>query len=150
MKTIANNKRAGFEYFLEQFFECGMVLEGWEVKGILAGKISLNEAYVRVIGQEVFLIGANITPVGHNVIFSGVDPTRTRKLLLNKSEIDKLIGKTQISGFTLVPVKVYYKNKRLKMEIALGKGKKQRDKREDKKLKDVKREIDRTMKNNVI
>ena len=124
-----------------------MVLEGWEVKGILAGKLSINEAYVRVIGEEVFLVGCTITPVGNNTAFTGVDPMRSRKLLLNKSEISKLIGKTQISGFTLVPVKVYYKNRRIKMEIALAKGKKLQDKREAKKTKDVERELRRAVKN---
>ena len=147
MKVLANNKNAGFQYFLETFYECGMVLEGWEVKGILAGKLSLNEAYVRVISEEVFLIGGTITPVGKNTAFTGVDPTRTRKLLLNKSEISKLIGKTQISGFTLVPVKVYYKNRRIKIEVALAKGKKLHDKREVKKTKDIERELRRVVKN---
>ena len=147
MKVLANNKNAGFQYFLETFYECGMVLEGWEVEGILAGKLSLNEAYVRVLGEEVFLVGCTITPVGKNTSFTAVDPMRSRKLLLNKSEISKLIGKTQISGFTLVPVKVYYKNRRIKMEIALAKGKKLQDKREAKKTKDVERELRRTVKN---
>lgn len=146
MKTITNNKRAGHEYFLEHFFECGMALEGWEVKGILAGKVSLNEAYVRVINEEVFLIGATVTPVGTSNAFTNVDPTRSRKLLLNRSEISKLIGKTQMAGYTLVPVKMIYKNRRIKLDIALAKGKKQHDKREVKKLKDVNREIDRAVK----
>lgn len=123
-----------------------MSLEGWEVKAILAGKISLNEAYVRVVKEEIFLIGCNISPVGNNVAFSNVDPTRTRKLLLHRSEIDKLIGKTQISGFTLVPIKVYYKNKRVKIEIALAKGKKQYDKRETQKNKDIDKELRRVVK----
>src|SRR5574343_490915 len=146
MKTLAQNRQAGHEYFLEHFFEGGLVLEGWEVKAILAGKISLNEAYVCVIKDEVFLIGCNITPVGQNTAFSNVDPTRTRKLLLRRSEIDKLIGKTQISGFTLVPIKGYYKNRRIKLEIALAKGKKLHDKRETKKNRDIDREIHRTVK----
>lgn len=146
MKSLAHNKNVGFEYFLEQFFECGMVLEGWEVKSILAGKLSLNEAYVRVLHEEVFLIGANITPIGNNTRFSNIDPIRTRKLLLHASEISKLIGKTQISGFTLVPVKAYYKNRKIKLEIALAKGKKRHDKREVIKLRDVDRELRRTIK----
>jgi len=146
MKTIANNKKASHEYFLQDFYECGLVLEGWEVKGILAGKVSLNEAYVRVLNEEVFLIGCNITPIGNNTKFTSLDPTRTRKLLLHKHQIDKLIGKTQISGLTLVPVKMYYKNRRVKLEIALAKGKKLYDKREDKKNREVDREIRRTVK----
>lgn len=146
MKTITTNKSAGHEYFLEQFYEGGLVLEGWEVKSILAGKVSLNEAYVRVLGDEVFLIGCNVTPVGQNTAFTNLDHTRTRKLLLHRNEIDKLIGKTQISGFTLVPIKLYYKNRRIKLEIALAKGKKLHDKRESKKNRDIDRELRRTMK----
>lgn len=146
MKILASNKSAGFEYFIQDTYECGIVLEGWEVKGILAGKISLNEAYVRVINEEIFLIGCNITSVGNNNKFINLDSTRTRKLLLHKHQIDKLIGKTQISGLTLIPIKMYYKDRRIKLEIALAKGKKLYDKRQDKKNRDVDREINKVMK----
>lgn len=146
MKILADNRQARFDYFLEDFFECGMVLEGWEVKAILAGKVSLNEAYVRIVREEVFLIGCNVSPIGNSNAFTNLDKTRSRKLLLNRSQIDKLVGKTQMSGFTLVPVKLYYKNKLIKMEIALAKGKKLYDKREDKKQQDADREIRRTVK----
>lgn len=146
MKILADNRQARFDYFLESFFECGVALEGWEVKAILAGKVSLNEAYVRVVRDEVFLIGCNVSPIGNSNAFTNLDTTRSRKLLLKRSEIDKLIGKTKVSGFTLVPVKLYYKNRLIKMEIALAKGKKQYDKREDKKQQDADREIRRTVK----
>ena len=146
MKILADNRQARFDYFLENFFECGVALEGWEVKAILAGKVSLNEAYVRVVRDEVFLIGCNVSPIGNSNAFTNLDTTRSRKLLLKRSEIDKLIGKTKVSGFTLVPVKLYYKNRLIKMEIALAKGKKQYDKREDKKQQDADREIRRTVK----
>lgn len=147
MKTLIDNKSSRFEYHLEEFFEAGLVLEGWEVKSLLSGRGSLNEAYVRVLGDEVALIGAHITPTSQHSKFSNLDPTRTRKLLLNRSEINKLIGKVQISGFTLVPVRLYYKDRRLKLEIALAKGKKLHDKRESIKKRDNEREIRQTMKN---
>ena len=124
------------------------MLEGWEVKSLLSGRGSLNEAYVRILGDEVALIGAHITPTSQYSKFSNLDPIRTRKLLLNRSEINKLIGKVQISGFTLVPVRLYYKNRRLKLEIALGKGKKLRDKREDIKKRDIDREVRQSIKSN--
>lgn len=147
MKTLIDNKSSRFEYHLEEFFEAGLVLEGWEVKSLLSGRGSLNEAYVRALGDEVALIGAHITPTSQYSKFSNLDPTRTRKLLLNRSEINKLIGKVQISGFTLVPVRLYYKDRRLKLEIALAKGKKLHDKRESIKKRDNEREIRQTMKN---
>ena len=124
------------------------MLEGWEVKSLLSGRGSLNEAYVRILGDEVALIGAHITPTSQYSKFSNLDPIRTRKLLLNRSEINKLIGKVQISGFTLVPVRLYYKNRRLKLEIALAKGKKLRDKREDIKKRDIDREVRQSIKSN--
>ena len=150
MKILMQNKKAGFEYSLEAFTECGLVLEGWEVKSILAGKASLNEAYVKVINEEVFLIGCHISPLGNNVKFTEVDPIRTRKLLLKRSEISKMIGKVQVAGFTLLPIKIYYKDRRIKIEIALGKGKKLFDKREDKKNSDLDRELKRSFKNSVL
>lgn len=146
MKMLANNRSVRHDYFLEAFFECGMVLEGWEVKGILAGKASINEAYVRIFGEEVFLIGCHIAAAGNITKFTTIDPTRSRKLLLHRSEISKLIGKTQATGFTLVPVQLYYKDNKIKMEIALAKGKKNYDKREDIKQKDADREVKRTIK----
>ena len=124
------------------------MLEGWEVKSLLSGRGSLNEAYVRILGDEVALIGAHITPTSQYSKFSNLDPIRTRKLLLNRGEINKLIGKVQISGFTLVPVRLYYKNRRLKLEIALAKGKKLRDKREDIKKRDIDREVRQSIKSN--
>lgn len=148
MKTLIDNKKSRFEYHLEEFFEAGIALEGWEVKSLLTGRGSLNEAYVRILGDEVALIGAHITPTSQYSKFSNLDPIRTRKLLLNRSEINKLIGKVQISGFTLVPVRLYYKNRRLKLEIALAKGKKLRDKRDDIKKRDIDREVRQSIKTN--
>ena len=118
MKTLIDNKKSRFEYHLEEFFEAGIALEGWEVKSLLTGRGSLNEAYVRILGDEVALIGAHITPTSQYSKFSNLDPIRTRKLLLNRSEINKLIGKVQITGLTLVPVRLYYKNRRFNLSIA--------------------------------
>ena len=148
MKTLIDNKKSRFEYHLEEFFEAGIALEGWEVKSLLTGRGSLNEAYVRILGDEVALIGAHITPTSQYSKFSNLDPIRTRKLLLNRSEINKLIGKVKITGLTLVPVRLYYKNRRLKLEIALAKGKKLRDKRDDIKKRDIDREVRQSIKTN--
>jgi SsrA-binding protein len=148
-KQLIDNKKVKFEYFTFDTFEAGLVLEGWEVKSILGGKASINESYVRVIGEEVFLVGCTVTPAVEYSKFSGCDPTRTRKLLLRRQEISKLIGKVKVSGFTIVPLRMIYKNKKIKLEIALAKGKKLVDKRNTVKERDVTRDIQRTMKNKV-
>lgn len=146
MKMLALNRSVTFDYEIETSLEAGLVLEGWEVKSIIAGKASINEAYVKIINNEIFLIGCTTTPVGALSKFANDEKNRTKKLLLKRSEIDRLNGKVQIAGFTLVPVKLYYKDKRIKLEIALAKGKKLHDKRNDLKMRDANRAIDNEMK----
>lgn len=146
MKVIANNKKAYFDFFISDTIEAGIVLEGSEVKSIRAGGISLNESYVKVIGNEVFLINAYIKPFEKASSFAP-DSKRTRKLLLNKNEILKLTQKVLEKGLTIVPLRVYLKGSLVKVEIGVGKGKKLYDKRETLKEKTVKREIETISKN---
>jgi SsrA-binding protein len=127
--SIADNKKAFHDYFIEEKFEAGLVLEGWEVKAIRAGRVQLKEAYVVVKNGAVYLIGCHISPLLTASTHIHPDPTRSRKLLLHASEINKLIGKTERSGFTLVPLDMHYVKGRIKLEIGLAKGKKQHDKR---------------------
>jgi SsrA-binding protein len=141
---ICNNKRARHEYFIEENFEAGMVLEGWEVKAVRAKKVSIEEAYVRVINGQIKLIGCHMTPPDSTISgFAHHDPTRTRDLLLNRREIDKLIGKVEIAGFTLVPLDLHFKKGRIKMQIGLAKGKKLHDKRQAAKERDMDRDARR-------
>lgn len=127
--SIADNKKAFYDYFIEERFEAGLVLEGWEVKAIRAGRVQLKEAYVVVKNAEVFLVGCHISPLLAASTHIHPDPTRTRKLLLRSEEIRKLIGKTERAGFTLVPLNLHFSKGRIKLEIGLAKGKKQHDKR---------------------
>ncbi len=143
--SIAQNKKAFHDYFIEERFEAGLVLEGWEVKAIRAGRVQLKEAYVIVKGAEVFLIGAHISPLASASTHIQADPTRSRKLLLHVEEIRKLIGKVERAGYTLVPLDLHYTRGRIKIEIGLAKGKKQHDKRDAEKDKDWKREQQRIM-----
>jgi len=143
--SIVQNKKAFHDYFIEERFEAGMVLEGWEVKSIRAGHVQIKEAYVVVKGAELFLIGCHITPLTAASTHVQADPTRTRKLLLHAEDIRKLIGKVQRAGYTLMPLDMHYKNGRVKLEIGLAKGKKQHDKREAEKEKDWKREQQRLL-----
>ncbi len=142
---IADNKKAIFNYFIEERFEAGMVLEGWEVKAIRAGRAQLKEAYVIVQGEALHLIGAHISPLPTASTHIHPDPTRTRKLLLHAAEINKLIGSVERAGYTMVPINLHYARGRVKLEIGLAKGKKQHDKRADEKDKDWKREQQRLM-----
>lgn len=144
---ITNNPRAYHDYFVEDKFEAGLVLEGWEAKAIRAGKVSIKEAYVMSRNNEVFVIGMHVTPLDTASTHEKHDNTRTRKLLLNKREIDKILGKTTISGYTVVPLNLYYSKGKIKIEIGLAKGKKQYDKRETEKQKDWTRDKERLMKN---
>lgn len=144
-KPLAQNRRASHDYFIEETYEAGLVLQGTEIKSIRAGKVNITDAHIRIIDGEAFIINMHISPYEQGNRFNH-DPTRTRKLLLHKSEIDKLIGRTQRQGYTLVPLKVYIKNGFAKLLIGLGKGKKKYDKREDLKQKQMKRDIDRAMK----
>lgn len=146
MKVIANNKKAYFDFFISDNTEAGIELKGSEVKSIRAGGISLNESYVRVVGNEIFLINAFIKPFEKSSSFVP-DSRRTRKLLLRKSEIAKLLQKVSEKGLTIVPLKVYLKGNLVKVDIGIGKGKKLFDKRETLKEKTAQREIESASKN---
>jgi SsrA-binding protein len=144
-KTIAVNRRAHHEYFVEQCLETGMVLQGWEVKSLRAGSVQLSESYVLLKDNAAWLIGCHITPLKMASTHILPDPTRTRKLLLNQRELNKLFGSVQREGYTLVPLKLYWKHNRAKLEIALVKGKKSHDKRESEKTHDWQREKQRLL-----
>ena len=146
--SIVQNRKATFDYFVEERFEAGMVLEGWEVKAIRAGRAQIKEAYVIVKNEELYLLGAHISPLPEASTHIHPDPVRTRKLLLHGDQIRKLIGKVQQRGHTLVALDLHFKKGRVKCEIGLAKGKKQHDKRETLKDKDWEREKDRLMKTN--
>ncbi len=146
--TIADNKKAFHDYFIEERFEAGMALEGWEVKAIRAGRVQLKESYVIVRQGEVYLFGAHISPLPTASTHIRPDPVRTRKLLLKAEEIKKLIGKVERAGYTLVPINLHYSKGRIKCEVGLAKGKKQHDKRDTTRERDVQREIQRAMKQN--
>ena len=146
MTSIAENRKAGFNYFIEERLEAGMVLEGWEVKAIRAGRVQLAEAYVIVRGAELFLIGAHISPLLAASTHITPDPVRTRKLLMHAREIEKLIGKVERAGYSLVPLDLHYVRGRVKLAVGLAKGKKQFDKRATEKEKDWKREKTRLLK----
>ena len=137
--SIVQNKKAFHDYFIEERYEAGIALEGWEVKAIRAGRAQLKEAYVIVSNGELFLIGAHVSPLPTASTHVQPDPTRTRKLLLNAAEISKLIGAVERAGYTLVPLDMHYTRGRVKLEIGLAKGKKQHDKREAEKERDWKK-----------
>ena len=145
--SIAQNKKAVFDYTIEERFEAGLVLEGWEVKSIRAGQVQLKEAYVIVRGGEIFLLNAHITPLKTASTHVKPEPTRTRKLLLRAEEIRKLIGKVERAGYTLVPLDLHYKAGRVKLQIGLAKGKKLYDKRATEKEREWQREKQRILKN---
>ncbi len=141
--SIAQNKKAFHDYFIEERFEAGIVLDGWEVKSIRGGRVNLKEAYVVVQGEEIFIIGCHISPLVTASTHVQPDPLRTRKLLLHAEEIRKLIIKVERAGYTLVPLDMHYKEGRIKLEVGLAKGKKQYDKRESEKERDWQREKQR-------
>lgn len=143
---IADNKKALFNYHIEERFEAGMVLEGWEVKSLRLGKVQLTDGYVVIRGGELFLIGCQINPLHTASTHVNPDNVRTKKLLLNKEEIRRLIGKVEQKGFTLVPLNLHWKNGKVKCEMALAKGKAEHDKRDTIKDREGKREIERAMK----
>ena len=143
--TIVENRKASHEYFIEERYEAGIALEGWEVKAIRAGRAQLKEAYVMVRGEEIFLIGAHISPLPAASTHVHPDPVRTRKLLLHAEEIRRLIGRVDRAGYTLVPLDLHYVRGRVKINIGLAKGKKQYDKRAAEKEKDWKREQQRLL-----
>lgn len=142
IKVVSTNKKARFEYFIQETFEAGLVLKGTEIKSIRNGQISLQEAYVRTDGKEIWLVGAHVAPYEHASAFQH-DPKRDRKLLMHKKEIRKLFDEIRIKGMTIVPIRVYLKGGKAKLEIGLAKGKKQYDKRESIKERDVERETSR-------
>ncbi|TMG95285.1 MAG: SsrA-binding protein SmpB [Betaproteobacteria bacterium] len=143
--TIVENRKASHEYFIEERYEAGVVLEGWEVKAIRAGRAQLKEAYVMVRGEEIFLIGAHISPLSAASTHVQPDPVRTRKLLLHAEEIRRLIGRVDRAGYTLVPLDLHYVRGRVKINIGLAKGKKQYDKRAAEKEKEWNREKQRLL-----
>ena len=144
--SITVNKKAFHDFFVEEKYEAGIALQGWEVKAIRAGRMNIKESYVVIRNGEIFLIGMHITPLASASTHVNPDPTRTRKLLLHDSEIMKLIGKVERAGYTLVPLDLHYTRGRIKLEVGLAKGKKQHDKRSDEQEKDSKREAQRAMK----
>ena len=144
--SIVDNRKALHDYSIEERFEAGLVLEGWEVKAIRAGRAQLKEGYVIVRGAELFLVGAHITPLPEASTHVKPDPTRTRKLLMHAAEIHKLIGKVERAGYTLVPLDLHYKGGRVKLSIGLAKGKKQYDKRATEKEREWQREKQRLLK----
>ena len=144
--SIIENRKAFHDYFIEERFEAGIVLQGWEVKAIRAGRAQLKESYVVVMDGEIWLLGMHISPLASASTHIHPDATRTRKLLLKQEEINKLIGKVEQRGYALVPINLHYKNGKIKLEFGLCKGKKQYDKRADAQEKDWAREKERLMK----
>ena len=143
--SIVANKKAFHDYFIEEKFEAGIVLQGWEVKAIRAGRANIKESYVVVRDGEVFVFGMHITPLLEASTHVNPDPTRTRKLLLHEKQISTLIGQVERAGYTLMPLDLHYQRGRIKLEIGLAKGKKQHDKRESEKERDWDREKARLM-----
>jgi SsrA-binding protein len=143
---IADNKKAAFNYAFEERHECGLVLQGWEVKAVRAGKVQLTEGYVVIREGELFLIGCLINPLRTASSHVPADSARTRKLLMHREEIRRLIGKVEQKGYTLVPINLHWKNGRVKCEVALAKGKAEHDKRDTIKDREGKREVERAMK----
>ena len=143
--SIVQNKKAFHDYFVEEKYEAGVVLEGWEVKSIRAGRVQIKEAYVIVRNGELFLIGCHISALPTASTHINPDPVRTRKLLLHAEEIERLIGRVERAGYTLVPLDMHYKAGKIKLEIGLVKGKKQHDKRESEKQKEWVRDKQRLM-----
>ncbi len=144
--TISLNKKARHDYFIEDRYEAGLSLEGWEVKSIRAGRIQINESYILLQNDEAFLFGANITPLPTASTHIKPDPTRNRKCLLHRTELNRLIGAVERKGYTLIPTALYWKHGLVKLEIGVAKGKKAHDKRAAEKERDWKREKQRLLK----
>lgn len=145
IKLIANNKKAYHDYFIEEEYEAGLVLHGTEVKSLRQGKCSIKEAYIMIDKGEAYVVGMNVSPYEHGNIFNK-DPLRTRKLLLHKAEIRKLIGQSAAPGYTIMPLQVYFKDGYAKIKIGLAKGKKLYDKRHDIAKRDIRREVEKEFK----
>lgn len=146
--TIAVNRKAHHEYSIEERYEAGVVLEGWEVKSLRAGRVQIDQSYVILKNNEAWLLGSQISPLLTASTHINPDPQRTRKLLLHERELSKLIGNVERKGFTLIPLKLYWKNNRVKLEIGLAKGKKLYDKRASEKNRDWERSKQRLLKTN--
>lgn len=146
--TIAVNKKARHDYFIEEKIEAGLVLEGWEVKSLRSKSIQLKESYVLLKNMEAWLLGAHISPLPTVSTHTSPDPTRTRKLLLNRNELAKLIGAVERKGFTIVPLSMYWKKGKAKLEIGIAKGKQKQDKRASIKERDWQRDKQRILKHN--
>ncbi len=144
--TIASNKKARFDFFIEEEFEAGIELEGWEVKSMRAGRVQLKESYVIIDNGELFLFGAHITPLATTSTHKPANPTRNRKLLMKRYEINRLIGQVERAGYTLAPLSLYWVRGRAKLKVGLAKGKKQHDKRASIKERDWKRDQQRLLK----
>lgn len=144
--TIIRNRKARYEYFVEDQLEVGIVLAGWEVKGLRAGRANLNDSYVLIKNNEAWLLGLHISPLPTTAKYIKADPTRTRKLLLHRKQIDRLQGSIERKGYTVVPLAMYWQRGRAKLNIALVKGKQQHDKRATEKNRDWQREKSRLMK----
>ncbi len=144
--SIVDNKKAFFDYFIEDRYEAGLELEGWEVKAIRAGRVHIKEAYVRVLRSQVYLVGATISPLPSASTHVKPDPTRSRRCLLHRTEINKLIGKVKERGYTLAPINLHWKGSNVKLEIGLAKGKKDHDKRTSIKDREGAREAQAAMK----
>ncbi len=144
--TIARNKKARHEFFVEETFEAGVALEGWEVKSLREGRAQLTESYVHLRNGEAWLLGAHITPLSTASTHVRADPTRTRKLLLHRHQLDRLVGAVERKGYTLVPLHLHWSKGRVKLEIGLAKGKKQHDKRAAEKDRDWQRQKERILK----
>ena len=145
--SIVENRKAFHDYFIEERYEAGIALEGWEVKAIRGARANIAEAYVTVRGEELYLIGAHISPLATASTHITPDPTRTRKLLLNASEISKLIGAVERAGYTLVPLNLHFSKGRIKLEVGLGRGKLKHDKRAAEREKEWSREKQRLLRN---
>ena len=144
-KPIAENRRARFDYFSEERFEAGLVLQGWEVKSLRAGKAQITESHVFLRNGEAFVIGAHFAPLNTASTHVTAEPTRTRKLLMNRSELEYLLGAVERKGYTLVPLELYWKGGKAKLQIGLAKGKKQHDKRATEKDRDWERDKARAL-----
>jgi SsrA-binding protein len=144
---IAENKKAAFNYFFEERYEAGVVLQGWEVKALREGKAQLTDGYVVIKGGELFVLGLQINPLKTASTHVNPDATRTRKLLMHKDEIRRLVGKVEQKGYTLVPLNLHWKAGKVKCEVALAKGKAEHDKRDTIRDREGKREVERAMKN---
>ena len=142
-KVICQNKKAYHDFHIEETVETGISLEGSEVKSLRLGRVNLKDSFARILGGEAFLIGTHISPYAQADGFRQLDPTRTRKLLLHKGEIKRLIGKTRVKGYTLIPTKMYFKEGKVKVELALARGKTLYDKRESLRKKEAERELSR-------